>query len=302
MTCLGCNNDEGPVCSCFGLRRRQRPRKPSLDLTPAGLSVPGQPVETIRASLQAAARIQGALHKTQTAYEVRGECSTSRTQKWSTAASIEQTRAGSESSQAQSTDASQRTRTTSGHVQATKLPTPAPTPQQFARPPKKPSGVTETDISPPTRTSPAPSVLLADIRPSLEPEAAAGPSTKPSRASEPTAGPSKVSSRTSGATASSSKSLSQSQPRRVNIGIETEFYITEARGWHPLATDDSLVNYLARRYNKNVPLEHPRMRKDLMYDKCFHDRYDEWAIIKDYSVATGFSPCKPLLLHVASFG
>lgn len=185
----------------------------------------------------------------------------------------------------QLTDSSQRTKTTSGPVQNVKLSTSSGASHQPTIPPVTRPHRKGIAVSLPTRTPSASSVLPA--------ETAAGSSTKPSRASESGAGPSKAPSLTSSAAASSSKSHSEPQPRQVNIGIETEFYIAEARGWHLLATRESFVEYLASRYNSKVPPEHPRMRVDLQVDEEYGDPYDKWAMVQDYSVINGYSPCEP---------
>jgi len=101
-----------------------------------------------------------------------------------------------------------------------------------------------------------------------------------------------------GTAAGSSTSASQSGPRVINIGIETELILVAHREDHAAETLAEFVNILAADHNLRVRGTQKRMRIDLRPMR-YVGEYTEWCLVRDQTIDRDRSPCKPLPIPVS---
>jgi hypothetical protein len=155
---------------------------------------------------------------------------------------------------------------------------------------------TSASVRLPMRQSPLPQVFEESLRnPSISLVASAGyPTIPPPRAKVQTTSSSVRPPHSAGAgTAAGSPMItSQSGPRIINIGIETEFLLAAHREDHAAETLEEFARILAADHNLRVRGTQKRMRIGLRSMEYIGE-YTEWCLVKDYTIERHTSPCKP---------
>jgi hypothetical protein len=99
----------------------------------------------------------------------------------------------------------------------------------------------------------------------------------------------------------SSKSLTRplyksrdSEFRLMKIGLETEFYLAARNPINDRGNLPEFVTVLARNYNKQISVRHPRMLETMRAYR-YTGPYDKWCLLRDESLGSNWLPCKRLL-------
>ena len=79
--------------------------------------------------------------------------------------------------------------------------------------------------------------------------------------------------------------------RTIKIGIEAEFYLVALNKERNHTTLEGFAAILARYYNQEVPLQHPRMQ-DFIRNYEYNGPYTKWCLVKEDSLLSFGVPCK----------
>jgi hypothetical protein len=152
----------------------------------------------------------------------------------------------------------------------------------------------------PPRRQPQLSQVIEESRPKLSagPTISGGSMTIPPRTTQATGTSARPPDTTgAGIAAGSLTSASQSGPRILNIGIETEFILAAHREDHSAETLEEFAMILAADHNLRVRGTQKKMRRDLR-PMGYSDEYTDWCLVRDDTIERQRAPCKPLLFRV----
>lgn len=85
--------------------------------------------------------------------------------------------------------------------------------------------------------------------------------------------------------------------RSITVGMETEFYLAPLKRENNHTTLEGFVAILTAKHNKQVPIQHPRMKEDVRR-YYYSGPYEEWCLVREESLGSNWLPCKSPLFSL----